>query len=385
MSNSNNNNSKFYKTNCIKISNSDDIKDYFTFDSENDLLGEGSFGSVFKGVKNEENGEFLKNIPSGVEVAIKKIDKDSFDKNEISILDKVKNLDNVVKYYGCLYDDFYIYIIMEYIKGLDFFEYIRKNPDNKKRVYNNILSICIKLAIAIDDLHKLGIIHNDIKIENIMVIENDSKDLNNNLDIKLFDYGFACELSNIDKCFLSDGTIKRSDGFINTVTTYTSNTINKYTEAEKKNIFKRKDWWAYIITIFDMLFSNLPKDEEKKTGVLLQNKLNKLNYFKEQYPPNIKIETLLLTLIKRDNFFSKTSTQIKNEIFTILEIPQSTKNNKNNGSSKNGSSKNSSKKNVSSKNGSKKLNLKNTKTCKKKSGWFSCFSKRRGSSISSNV
>ena len=274
---------------------------------------------------------------------------------------------------------------MEYIKGLDFFEYIRKNPDNKKRVYNNILSICIKLAIAIDDLHKLGIIHNDIKIENIMVIENDSKDLNNNLDIKLFDYGFACELSNIDKCFLSDGTIKRSDGFINTVTTYTSNTINKYTEAEKKNIFKRKDWWAYIITIFDMLFSNLPKDEEKKTGVLLQNKLNKLNYFKEQYPPNIKIETLLLTLIKRDNFFSKTSTQIKNEIFTILEIPQSTKNNKNNGSSKNGSSKNSSKKNVSSKNGSKKLNLKNTKTCKKKSGWFSCFSKRRGSSISSNV
>jgi len=331
--NHNNSNRRYIEEKCIAIPN-DSIDMFFGYEEKGVCtIGKGGFGEVCKGKLKEDKSELLQrfNIPEGVDIAIKKIRKDMFDMNEISILFKIKDLKYISKYYGCLYDDNYIYITMEFIKGEELFNY-GDNETNIKNILANILSISTQLAIAIDELHKLGIIHNDIKSENIMVNENYSN-RSFNLDIKLIDYGLSCETSDIKKCNYNSGTSRfinqtqlgeyRSKQKKNNKTVHNVNNINNVNNA--KDIFKKKDWWAYLITIFEIIFSVNITDKNKR-GQLTSRQDKIFN----SLPQNI--QKLILLLFDRNTFFSKTSKVIRDEIFTTLGIPQPKGNNVSNAS-----------------------------------------------------
>jgi serine/threonine protein kinase len=362
---SSNNNS--YRDKCIPILQDSTISTYF--DIDNCILGSGGYGQVCKGKITEDGSELLQsfNIPKGVDIAIKKIKIYEFNMNEISILFKIKDLKYITKYYGCLYDDNYIYIIMEYIQGKDLYNYIinkhynsndeiialnkqeqNELKSNRKRIFNNILSISKKIAIAIDELHKLEIIHNDIKPENIMVIENDKTDSSNNLDIKLIDYGLSCEVKNINKCKYGDGSIDYIDE--NQKNKYERLPINENFSDNANDMLKKKDWWAYIIIIFALIFNEYPDDFYKNgylTKIDFYDTKEKLNFLNERQrlgvlnrKKNIKqklifldnkqyifLKKIILSLFNRGVFFDKTSDKIRNEIFTTLDIKQSDLNN----------------------------------------------------------
>lgn len=70
-------------------------------------------------------------------------------------------------------------IVMEYIEGRTLEEFLKEKPSKKelKRIFSELLS-------AVEYLHKRGIIHNDLKPDNILISRTDNS-------LKLIDFGLA--------------------------------------------------------------------------------------------------------------------------------------------------------------------------------------------------
>ena len=99
---------------------------------------------------------------------------------EIEILKKVKH-PNIVQLYSVIEAEKQIFLIMEYIKGEELFQYILLK---KKLSEEEACFFFHQIISGIEYLHKLKIAHRDIKSEN-MIIENDTKNL------KILDFGLS--------------------------------------------------------------------------------------------------------------------------------------------------------------------------------------------------
>lgn len=88
----------------------------------------------------------------------------------------------------------YYIVVTPYYEGGTLYNYIL---DNKCQVDNEIAKIImLQILEGINHLHKLGIMHRDIKLDNIML-----EHLNNPQSVKIIDFGFATlEKSNLNKC-----------------------------------------------------------------------------------------------------------------------------------------------------------------------------------------
>jgi serine/threonine protein kinase len=120
-------------------------------------------------------------------------------KSEIEIL-KVCQHPNIIKMYDVIENTNYIYIIMDYCGGGDLFKYFtdRKYRLDEKRV----CEIIHKLATSLYYLHSYGIIHRDLKLENIMMLSTDEDS-----DIKLVDFGLSKVIGPNEFCNDPFGTI----------------------------------------------------------------------------------------------------------------------------------------------------------------------------------
>ena len=141
-------------------------------------LGEGAFGAVHLGInkQTEEN------------VAIKILEKSRINKykgkvrleREIEILKKLKH-PNIVQFYCVIETQMKIFLIEEYIKGKELFQYIIL----KKKLSEEEACFYFQQIISgIEYLQKLKIAHRDIKSENILI-----EQYTNN--IKIIDFGLS--------------------------------------------------------------------------------------------------------------------------------------------------------------------------------------------------
>ena len=143
-------------------------------------LAKGSFGTVIKSLDLKTKKHVAVKIISklnGANEAINQL------KREVTVLKKT-NHNNIVKLFDFYETSSEIYIIMEYIKGGTLKTYMKKNKENLNE--NTVKNIIFYLLNAINYLHKLKIIHSDIKPENIM-FENES-DIST---LKLIDFGLS--------------------------------------------------------------------------------------------------------------------------------------------------------------------------------------------------
>ena len=120
-------------------------------------LAKGSFGTVIKSLDLKTNKQVAVKIISKLNDAQEAINQL---KKEVSVLKKT-NHNNIVKLYDFYETSSEIYIIMEYIKGGTLKTYMKKNKENLNE--NTTKKIIFYLLNAINYLHKLKIIHSDIK------------------------------------------------------------------------------------------------------------------------------------------------------------------------------------------------------------------------------
>jgi serine/threonine protein kinase len=140
-------------------------------------LGQGTFGKVKLGT----------HILTGEKVAIKVLEKvkilDEGDKmrvdREIKILKSILHY-NIIQIYSVIETPTKIFLIMEYASGGELFEYIvlkKKLPESEAcRFFQQIIN-------GITYLHTLGIVHRDMKPENLL--------LDHKKNIKIVDFGLS--------------------------------------------------------------------------------------------------------------------------------------------------------------------------------------------------
>ena len=304
-----------------------------------DIVGSGGFGVVYKTRINENSNLFkLVKIREllNIDIAIKKIQGNKFNFNEIKLLIKTQNLKYSCKYYCCLINKSYVYIIMEYINGINLFFYQAKISEEIPNLFNlikqgninadvnNIINpylnkvnmIIMQLAFAIEELHRNKIYHNDIKLENIMVII----ESNGALKIKLFDYGLACDFNEDIKEQKNCGTKFGTPGYIIKEFSYTNNKTN--INYEKK--IAKKDWWAFGYMLCELLFNYNDANKEITSGIVI-NDINALNTLNTPNSTNF-YKLLMYLIINKQNTILNHSISvntIQQEIFSILEIKNS--------------------------------------------------------------
>lgn len=146
-------------------------------DFTSQLLNKGAFGKVFIVTFEDGSKVLLKIMRNDLKISMN---------DEINFLKLIKNKCN--EYFVCYitsgqYDVLYNYIVFEYDpEYLVGYKNIEINDEIIRNLYKGLFT-----------LHKLGIIHNDIKPENIIINKKSNK-------IKYIDFGLSC---NSYKCYIS--------------------------------------------------------------------------------------------------------------------------------------------------------------------------------------
>ena len=142
------------------------------------IIGRGSQGNIFSSERKRD----------GREVVIKEVFKNTSSTNmipnEVKLLQKVQNIEGVIKMLDFINEKDCYYIVMEKINECeDLFQFLNNSgPLTEKfirKMFHNIVKTVMKCR-------ERGVFHRDIKDENILV------DLNT-YETKLIDFGIGCE------------------------------------------------------------------------------------------------------------------------------------------------------------------------------------------------
>ena len=207
-------------------------------------IGEGYFGKVKLGIFKPTNEKYA------IKIINKKLMKIKMKKSKFKEIDITKKFNhiNVIYVYKVIDTPENYYIVMEYCKNGELFEYISK----KERLdEDEASSFFYQIINGVEYIHSKGIAHRDLKLENLLLTEDNI--------IKIIDFGLSHEFNGKDllktKCgspsYASPELIAQPfyDGF-------------------------KSDIWCCGIILYAMLCGYLPFDgDEDKDGkdVLFKN------------------------------------------------------------------------------------------------------------------
>ncbi len=192
-------------------------------------------------------------LMTGQHVAIKKL-KDSISDNPqalrrfVNESKAVAMLDhtNIIKILDVSFKTEHKFIAMEYIKGITLRKYMdKKGPLN----WREALAFITQILQALNHAHMKGVIHRDIKPQNIMVMEGGM--------IKVADFGIA----------------KIPDAETVTMVDHAVGTIYYISpeQAKGKKIDSRSDIYSLGIMFYEMVTGKLPFLAENAYGIMLKH------------------------------------------------------------------------------------------------------------------
>ncbi len=194
------------------------------------VIGEGGMAVVYKGIDHKLHRDVaikvLRPELSADEVVVSKFRKEGLNAASLSH-------NNIVGVYDLGRQNGSDYIVMEYIDGITLKEYIERR---KKLTNDEIFKIAVKIADALKAAHASGIIHRDIKPQNIMVTPKGV--------VKVTDFGIAKATST--------STMTAQNEAMGSVHYFSPE------QARGQKVDMRSDLYALGITMFEMATNALP-------------------------------------------------------------------------------------------------------------------------------
>ena len=152
---------------------------------------------------------------------------------------------NIVKVYDVSFGEKLQYIVMEHVEGITLKEYIQKQ---KAVDWKEAIHFVIQILRALQHAHDKGIIHRDIKPQNILILPNAS--------IKVTDFGIARFNRGEIRSVADNGAI----GSVHYVSPEQAR--GDYTD-------EKSDIYSVGVVIYEMLTGKLPFDSDNDDSVVL--------------------------------------------------------------------------------------------------------------------
>ena len=206
-----------------------------------EIIGVGGMAVVYKAYDNQENRT----------VAVK-ILKEEFISNE-EFIRRFKNESkaiamlshpNIVKVYDVSFGDLIQYIVMEYIDGITLKEFIEREGSLR---WKDAVHFTIQILKGLQHAHDKGIVHRDVKPQNIMVLPDGT--------IKVTDFGIA-RFSRSEQRTITDKAI----GSVHYISPE---------QARGERTDEKADIYSVGVMLYEMLTGRLPFQAESAVSVAI--------------------------------------------------------------------------------------------------------------------
>ena len=247
-----------------------------------DFVGKGQFGTVYKCEKAGNIYAIKIFNLDYVYSELKMHGEDNRVTREIQAL-KIVDHENVIKMIdeGIFEENsqFYVYVVMEYLEGVDLKEYLYSRELNLK----DIDELFRQIIEGLDAVHKKNIVHRDLKPKNIFIT--------NNGKIKLLDFGLSK---------LIDFTSITSTGDTIGSPVYMSPEQVK----DSKNVDYRSDYYALGVILFELIAKDFPYGEVSSREHLYYKIIHEPPLSILQFEPLIPncIDNLIMNLLCKKNY-----------------------------------------------------------------------------------
>ena len=152
---------------------------------------------------------------------------------------------NIVKIYDVVLDAPNPYLVMEYVSGITLKEYIEQKKPISGRTAANIAGLVLT---ALQCAHENGIVHRDVKPQNIMVTEKG--------EVKVMDFGIARVMSK------SNTLTKEALGSVHYISPE---------QAKGGHTDNRSDIYSLAVVMYEMMTGRPPYDGESPVAVAIQH------------------------------------------------------------------------------------------------------------------
>lgn len=201
------------------------------------VLGTGAYGKVFlvrkKGGHDHRKLYAMKVLRKATVVQKKKTAEHTT--TERQVLEAIQQSPFLVGMHYAFQTDSKLYLILDYVNGGELFTHLYKSehfPEDDVRIY------IAEVILALEHLHKLGIIYRDIKLENIL--------LDGNGHIVLADFGLS-------KIFKPDSN-QRAHSFCGTLEYMAPEIIRPCPAGHDLAV----DWWSVGVLTYELLTGASP-------------------------------------------------------------------------------------------------------------------------------
>lgn len=263
-----------------------------------EIIGVGGMSVVYKAYDNVDD-----------RIVAVKILKDEYS-NDAEFLRRFKNESkaiavlshpNIVKVYDVSFGEKLQYIVMEYVDGITLKEYIQKQHII---TWNDAVFFTTQILRALQHAHDKGIVHRDIKPQNIILLPNGN--------IKVTDFGIA-RFSRTETKTLTENAI---------------GSVHYISPEQAKGEFtdERADIYSVGVVLYEMLAGKVPFDADSAVSVALmqlQKEPKKLTEINPNIPLGIE-QICFHAMQKNPDDRYQTATEMLLDLEEVIRNPQAT-------------------------------------------------------------